>query len=175
MTLHSEDTISCGKSLNAASWCFTRLGALLVLVFCSSWCFARLGVLLVLVFYSSWCFTRLGVLLVLVLCSCGKSLNAALNMREHFTLEPCKSFYCPLTLSSYSHIKIIFFISLETTKFTLKNQIPEICDPLGHIGHVTYNFINMLLISTWIFDDKLCSPCVIYDTVANCHFIYSSE
>jgi hypothetical protein len=38
--------------------------------------------------------------------SCGKSLNAALNMREHFTLEPCKSFYCPLTLSSYSHIRV---------------------------------------------------------------------
>ena len=28
--------------------------------------------------------------------------------------------------------------------------------PLGHVGHVTYSFINMLFISTGIFDDKLC-------------------
>jgi hypothetical protein len=27
--------------------------------------------------------------------------------------------------------------------------------PLGHIGYVTYSFINMLFISTGIFDDKL--------------------
>jgi hypothetical protein len=27
--------------------------------------------------------------------------------------------------------------------------------PLGHIGHVTYSFINILFISTGIFDDKL--------------------
>jgi hypothetical protein len=26
--------------------------------------------------------------------------------------------------------------------------------PLGHVGHVTYNFINMLFISTVIFDDN---------------------
>jgi hypothetical protein len=25
---------------------------------------------------------------------------------------------------------------------------------LGHVGHVTYNFINMLFISTVIFDDN---------------------
>ena len=27
--------------------------------------------------------------------------------------------------------------------------------PLGHVGHVAYSFINMLFISTGIFDDKL--------------------
>jgi hypothetical protein len=27
--------------------------------------------------------------------------------------------------------------------------------PLGHVGHVTYSFINLLFISTGIFDDKL--------------------
>jgi hypothetical protein len=27
--------------------------------------------------------------------------------------------------------------------------------PLDHVGHVTYNFINMLFISTVIFYDKL--------------------
>jgi hypothetical protein len=27
--------------------------------------------------------------------------------------------------------------------------------PLGHVGHVTYSFINMLFMSTGIFDDKL--------------------
>jgi hypothetical protein len=27
--------------------------------------------------------------------------------------------------------------------------------PLGHVGHVTYSFINMLFISRGIFDDKL--------------------
>ena len=73
-------------------------------------------------------------------------------------------------------LKIIFFISLETTKFTLKNQIPEICDPLGHIGHVTYNFINMLLISTGIFYDKLCSLILSVGTTPNsplnCNNIY---
>ena len=28
--------------------------------------------------------------------------------------------------------------------------------PLDHVGHVTYSFINMLFISTAIFDNKLC-------------------
>jgi hypothetical protein len=32
--------------------------------------------------------------------------------------------------------------------------ISEVCD-LGHVGHVTYSFINMLFISTGIFDVKL--------------------
>jgi hypothetical protein len=32
--------------------------------------------------------------------------------------------------------------------------ISDVCD-LGHIGHVTYSFIDMLFISTGIFDDKL--------------------
>jgi hypothetical protein len=27
--------------------------------------------------------------------------------------------------------------------------------PLGHVGHVTYSFINMMFISMRIFDDKL--------------------
>ena len=38
-------------------------------------------------------------------------------------------------------LKIIFFISLRTTKITSKI----------HVGHVTYSFINMLFISAGIF------------------------
>ena len=39
--------------------------------------------------------------------------------------------------------------------------------PLGHIGHVTYSFINMLFISTGIFYDKLCPQILSVDTTAN--------
>jgi hypothetical protein len=31
--------------------------------------------------------------------------------------------------------------------------------PLGHVGHVTYSFINMLFISSGIFDDRCLSFC----------------
>ena len=34
--------------------------------------------------------------------------------------------------------------------------------PLGHVGHVTYSFINILFISTGIFYDKLC-PQILLD------------
>ena len=39
--------------------------------------------------------------------------------------------------------------------------------PLGHVGHVTYSFINMLYISTGIFDDKLCPQIFSVGTTAN--------
>ena len=39
--------------------------------------------------------------------------------------------------------------------------------PLGHVGHVTYSFINMLFISTWIFDDKLRPQILSVGTTAN--------
>ena len=39
--------------------------------------------------------------------------------------------------------------------------------PLGYIGHVTYSFINMLFISTGIFDDKLRPQIVSVGTTAN--------
>jgi hypothetical protein len=41
--------------------------------------------------------------------------------------------------------------------------------PLGHVGHVTYSFIiiNMLFISTGIFDDKLCPQILLVGTTAN--------
>jgi hypothetical protein len=45
-------------------------------------------------------------------------------------------------------LKVIFFISLKTTKITSKIQISE-------VGHVTYSFKNRLFISTGIFYDKL--------------------
>ena len=41
-------------------------------------------------------------------------------------------------------LKIIFFVSLRSTK---SHYISEVCD-IGHVGHVTYSFINMLFIST---------------------------
>ena len=39
--------------------------------------------------------------------------------------------------------------------------------PLGHVGHVTYSFINMMFISTGIFDDKLRPQILSVDTTAN--------
>jgi hypothetical protein len=39
--------------------------------------------------------------------------------------------------------------------------------PLGHVGHVTYNFINILFISTGIFDDKLRPQILAVDTTTN--------
>jgi hypothetical protein len=35
------------------------------------------------------------------------------------------------------------------------------------VGHVTYSFINMLFISTGIFDDKLCPQILLVGTTAN--------
>jgi hypothetical protein len=60
-------------------------------------------------------------------------------------------------------LKIIFFISLKSTKITSKIQFSEV---LGHIGHVTYSFINMLFISTGIFDE-LCPQMLSVGTTAN--------
>jgi len=45
-------------------------------------------------------------------------------------------------------------------------QISEVCD-LGHVGHVTYNFINLLFISTGIFADKLRPQILAVGTTAN--------
>ena len=39
--------------------------------------------------------------------------------------------------------------------------------PLGHVGHVTYSFINMLFISMQIFDDKLHPQILSVGTTAN--------
>ena len=39
--------------------------------------------------------------------------------------------------------------------------------PLGHVGHVTYSFINILFISSGIFDDKLCPQILSVDTTVN--------
>jgi hypothetical protein len=39
--------------------------------------------------------------------------------------------------------------------------------PLGHVGHVTYSFINMLFISTGIYDGKLHPQIVSVGTTAN--------
>jgi hypothetical protein len=38
---------------------------------------------------------------------------------------------------------------------------------LGHVGHVTYSFINMLFISAGIFDDKLRLQILSVGTTAN--------
>jgi hypothetical protein len=39
--------------------------------------------------------------------------------------------------------------------------------PLGHLGHVTYSFINILFLSTGIFDDKLRPQILSVVTTAN--------
>jgi hypothetical protein len=39
--------------------------------------------------------------------------------------------------------------------------------PLGHVGHVIYSFINILFISTGIFDDKLRQQILSVGTSAN--------
>jgi len=48
-------------------------------------------------------------------------------------------------------LKIIFFISLKTIKNHFENSNLWGMWPLGHVGHVTYKFVNMLFISTGIF------------------------
>jgi hypothetical protein len=65
--------------------------------------------------------------------------------------------------------KKIFFVSLKYTKITSKIQISEVPGiwTLGHVGHVTYSFINMLFISTGIFDDKLRPQILAVDTTTN--------
>ena len=52
-------------------------------------------------------------------------------------------------------LKIIFFISLKNYKNHFETSYFWGMWPLDNVGHVTYNFINMLFISTVIFDDKL--------------------
>jgi hypothetical protein len=42
--------------------------------------------------------------------------------------------------------------------------------PLGYVGHVTYSFINMLFISTEIFDDKLRPQICRYRDYRICRF-----
>ena len=38
---------------------------------------------------------------------------------------------------------------------------------LGHVGHVTYSFINVLFIPTGIFDDKLRPQILSVSTITN--------
>jgi len=58
---------------------------------------------------------------------------------------------------------------LRQPKNYKKSQISEVQGmwPLGHIGHVTYNFINMLFISKGIFYDKLRPQILSVGTTAN--------
>jgi hypothetical protein len=60
------------------------------------------------------------------------------------------------------------FIGRSTSDHACQIQISEVCD-LGHVGHVTYSFINRLFISTGIFDDKLCPQMLSVGTTANSH------
>ena len=55
---------------------------------------------------------------------------------------------------TFSLIEKIFFVKIYKNHFENSNFWGMW--PLGHVGHVTYSFINMLFISTGIFDDKLC-------------------
>ena len=64
----------------------------------------------------------------------------------------------------FSLIKNNILHQSKTYKKSL--QISKVCD-LGHIGHVTYSFINMLFISTGIFDDKLRPQILSVGTTAN--------
>ena len=64
-------------------------------------------------------------------------------------------------------LKLLFIIILKTTKISSKILISEVYDLLGHVGHVTYIFINMLFISTGIFDDKLHPQILSVGTTAN--------
>jgi hypothetical protein len=43
--------------------------------------------------------------------------------------------------------------------------------PLGHVDHLEYSFINMLFISTGIFDDKLHPQILSVGTTANAALI----
>ena len=57
---------------------------------------------------------------------------------------------CSSIRNFQSLLNIIFFICVKHTKITSNS---EVCDlGLGHVGHVTYCFINMLFTSTHIFN-----------------------
>jgi hypothetical protein len=62
-----------------------------------------------------------------------------------------------------------------------KGNLPNFwcMSPLGHVGHVTYSFINMLFISSGIFDDKLRPQILpkgknfgLIDLLSKCNFEY---
>ena len=59
--------------------------------------------------------------------------------------------------------------SLKTTKITSKIQITEVCD-LQVMLVMRPSFINMLFISTGIFDDKLRPQVLLVGTTANAAF-----
>ena len=107
------------------------------------------------------------------------TLNAAIIWLNHGYLEEDKSMIHSFTITFGAKyltgmvtsclvflptklsvlLKNIFFVSLKSTKITSKILISEV--------HVTYSLINMLYISTGIFDDKLRPQILSVGTTAN--------
>ena len=68
---------------------------------------------------------------------------------------------------TFSLIKINILHQSKNYKNHFENSNFWSIWPLSHVGHVTYSFINMLFISTGIFDDKLCPQILSVGTTAN--------
>ena len=69
---------------------------------------------------------------------------------------------------SYSLVKNNILHESKATKITSKIHIPEVCNLLGNVGHVTYSLINML----FIFYDKLRPHILLVGITANAALIY---
>ena len=72
-----------------------------------------------------------------------------------------------LPYETFSLIKNTIFHQSKIYKNHFENSNFLGMWPLGHVGHVTYSFINMLFISTGIFDDKLRPQILSVGTTAN--------
>jgi hypothetical protein len=85
----------------------------------------------------------------------------------------CKPLSWNYILNTFE-IQILLFLDVtwgHIRSHVLKQPIsakPYTCLwPLGHVGHVTYSIINMMFISTGIFDDKLRPQILAVDTTTN--------
>jgi hypothetical protein len=76
---------------------------------------------------------------------------------------------------SFSLIKNNIFRQSKIYKNRFENSNFWGMWPLDHVGHVTYSFINMLFISTAMFDDKLRPQIVSVGTTANSPLKHSSR
>ena len=116
--------------------------------------------------------------------SCGRANIQIVHYFDHGYLEEEKSMIDSFTITfgakyltgmvtsvlpykTFSLIKNTIFHQSKINKNHFENSNFLGMWPLGHVGHVTYSFINMLFISTGIFDDKLRPQILSVGTTAN--------
>jgi hypothetical protein len=101
-------------------------------------------------------------------------LEEAKSMIHSFTVTFGAKYLTDMITSvpPYQHFNFIknnILRQSKNYKINSKIQISEVCDLLGHVGHVTYSSINLLFISTEIFDDKFRPQILSVGTTANSH------